>query len=311
MVRRSARVAAMAPYTPDLPPEMLVAIAEQLQSAIDLCRMHSVCTVWNAGLGAAENCRGLWERRALMDFPRLAGIIDAELGTDPRPSWRELYRAQFLARNVPPSITEVMPSTILSDYTFTVELSAKGEAEEARWTGKVADDHAGLEFVFPSPPEWLATKLRLEREFMQGGEQSVKPDWLGVELSLFVSHKFRTVRLFEEVGLSEDDAYDEDCVHFGDCGTPLPMAHEGTFLFIRNWNQWLWSERVDHGEPTLGCASLHVESAVFSISLGVSTPYDFHTMVDMELLLYLEKAVPWNWPRSCRDWSARDADGSR
>ena len=115
---------AAAAQVPELPRELVVAIARAAKHGVVLTTMLRVCRTWRAALNA--ELVSLWRETALARFPRLHGILaGAELphtGAQ-APCFRTLYRNQLDA-DATEATAEIMDDNYpgLDQYVLTVEI---------------------------------------------------------------------------------------------------------------------------------------------------------------------------------------------
>ena len=111
---------AAAAQVPELPRELVVAIARAAKHGGVLTRMLQVCRAWRGALNA--EIISLWRETALARYPRLHGIV-ASAGAQ-APCYRTLYRNQLDADATARTQTlrDAAPDPGLDQYVVTIEL---------------------------------------------------------------------------------------------------------------------------------------------------------------------------------------------
>lgn len=130
---------AAAAQVPELPRELVVAIARAAKHGGVLTRMLQVCRAWRIALNA--EIVSLWRETALARFPRLHGIVAAWADCSARasappgaagaqaPCYRTLYRNHLHAERRPNPILREEP---LNQYILTVEMSMIIDSDDIR-----------------------------------------------------------------------------------------------------------------------------------------------------------------------------------
>jgi hypothetical protein len=276
--RRRARLeaaAAQAAAVPELPEELLRAIAHAACTAAARGTMISVCRAWSAAVGGDEQ---LWEAIALRRFPRIKALAAALPG---RVSYEALYRDQLSAlkpRLIPPALT-----TTLDDYLFTFEIVRGGEVI-ASYIGPLQwDDYGGHVQMWPEgqrPADIPVISDEEDGDLFDGDHPGI--DELG--LRIFVTRKapLSTLLLYDQ---PRPEHYDGDAMAWDWDHAPAPATIDAALPYLQAGNPELelpWQFR-----PWLSSR----DGVLDTIFRGA----DLDPITDSkELITYLEQVAPWH-----------------
>ena len=315
-MRRSRRLAGEPavprPVLPALQPELIVHVAMLANDAGAICAMEKTCVAWRDALKTSENRRGpLWGSLALSGFPRLKSIL-AACGGQEEPCYRSLYRSQLLASSIPEFTREgpkFEPSTKISDYVFTVELSCERAGEDVIiWSGEPTlevDTSSCYRMttlcakLFPGrgeAPAWFAKLLpppaldeHKQVKWFWAHDDEFFDEWCELKLAIFVTHKMHTVRLYDGGVDQRQIGEGEGLVYFGNYWEKeLPITPQGSACLYPEARYYLkmW--------PALRLYYNFIENEL-EMNFENSCSQDSNSMSRHELMVYLEKGVPWEW----------------
>lgn len=185
----------------DLPDDNVVTIAREC-NAPTLLLCESLCSGWRVALRRAKlDLEEVWKALALARFPRLDAVL--RLSSGPPPSYRVLFRNQLEAERSH-AAQEAEQKTTLDDFIFSVELR-HGTEVEGRWTGTINSVDGSENAVLAD-----GSKPRL---WTEGSE----PRWIDpegepvsrhIQLMVFVTHKFHTIKIYQDAWCCAD--FDEE-----------------------------------------------------------------------------------------------------
>jgi len=293
----------------ELPPDVVIAIASQLDMAEDLVSVGAVCSNWRAMVEAAD--APLWKPLAFGHFPHLEPLLRA-LPSARQSSYRSLYRDHhLLERPMPQQLPELPATRSLSDFVFTVEL---------RWIdgGLAAPIFTGTLETHLESEIWRNRECRTSLRLWTSETRPLCMPALACEcqeilsLRMLVSKPIRagvrTAKLVDGLA-SEHFLGDEMCPFRRNRGTALPLT-------------CAWPERAAVGrrsdepvmefviEPTLALRSCYggvdgglgfpLEGELFDcVKLVDAHPSGFGERMErpldaLETLLFLEHVLDWD-----------------
>ena len=146
----------------NLPHELLVYVATNVENPQNLMVLYEVCSTLNAALASPDNAEHLeraWKRWTLKRFPRLEAIM-AAVPLAANVTFRTLYKRNILAEHRGRNQDSVEWSVgSFADYFFVLEICL-GTERLGQWSGKLsnelleAEDPTGIDIQWDAEPIW-------------------------------------------------------------------------------------------------------------------------------------------------------------